>query len=400
MNRLIKTAADYESALVRIDQLMGAEPGSKEGDMLDLLVTLVELYENQHYPIGMSDPIDAIKFVMEQNDLTPKDLVPYIGSRGKVSEILAGKRKLSLSMMRALNKHLGIPADILLSEPETSFPDQPQGIDWASFPLKEMAKRGWIEKARDLTSRAEEVMRGFIARVPDTSAVPLLRQGARGRLNSKNDRYALCAWCLRVLQLAQETELSVQYQPGTVNQEFLRRVARCSYFSKGPEMVKELLARHGIHLIVLLHLPKTYLDGAAMLLMGHTPVVGLTLRYDRVDNFWFSLLHELSHIGRHFDGEKEVFVDDHSLRKQESGNGQEEEADRWAEDALIPPEAWAQSLVSRESNESLVRALADEIEVAPAIIAGRIRFEQNNYRLLTRLVGQDKIRKHFVEFNV
>ena len=181
MDRLIKTEADYESALVRIDQLMGAEPGSQEGDMLDLLVTLVELYEDQHYPIGMSDPIDAIKFVMEQNNLTPKDLVPYIGSRGKVSEILAGKRKLSLSMMRALNKHLGIPADILLSEPETSFPEQHREIDWTSFPLKEMAKRGWIEKkTSDLTSRAEELMRGFIGRVPDITAVPSTTPRGKG----------------------------------------------------------------------------------------------------------------------------------------------------------------------------------------------------------------------------
>ena len=165
-------------------------------------------------------------------------------------------------------------------------------------------------------------------------------------------------------------------------------------------MARELLGKHGIHLIVTPHLPKTYLDGAAMLLRGNTPIVGLTLRYDRVDHFWFALLHELSHVGRHLDGEKEVFVDDHSLRKQESGNRQEEEADRWAEDALIPPEVWALSKVRREPTENQVRALADKIEVAPAVIAGRIRFEQNNYRLLTRLVGQGEIRKYFVEFNV
>ncbi|MBF0530612.1 MAG: transcriptional regulator, partial [Deltaproteobacteria bacterium] len=237
MDRLIKTEADYENALARIGQLMGAEPGSKDGDELELLITLVELYEEKHYPIGPSDPVDMIKFVMEQKGLTPKDLVPFIGSRGKVSEVLAGKRKLSLSMMRALNKHLGLPADILLAEPETDFPEQPQGIDWEAFPLREMAKRGWIEKGNDLATRAEEAVRGFIDRAGGMGVLRqalLLRQGIKGRMNLKTDNYALCAWCLRVLQLAKENKLPVHYKPGTVHQEFLLRVARLSYWSKGP----------------------------------------------------------------------------------------------------------------------------------------------------------------------
>ena len=335
---------------------------------------------------------------MDQNSLTPKDLIPYIGSRSRVSEILSGKRKLTLAMMRALHKHLGIPAEILLAEPDSEFPDQPRDIDWAAFPLKEMAKRGWIEQGRDLVSHAEEVMRGLLSMAGGMEKVPaqvLLRQGAQGRLNAKTDQYALCAWCLRVLQLAKQQGLPAEYNPGTITPDFLNRVARLSYYSQGPSMAKEFLANHGIHLIVLSHLPKTYLDGGVMLLECRTPVIGLTLRYDRVDNFWFALLHELSHIARHLDNEK-LFIDDHTLRRQEGEDGVEKEADEWAEEALIPQSQWEQSPARQSANESTVRAEANRLEVNPAIVAGRIRFEQNNYRLLTRLVGHGEIRKHFM----
>ncbi|MBF0530611.1 MAG: ImmA/IrrE family metallo-endopeptidase, partial [Deltaproteobacteria bacterium] len=155
---------------------------------------------------------------------------------------------------------------------------------------------------------------------------------------------------------------------------------------------------HGIHLVVVAHLPQTYLDGAAMFLADKTPVIGLTLRHDRVDNFWFALLHELAHLGRHLDDGNEVFIDDHNLRKREGENLMEKEADEWAEEALMPADKWDECLIRGAANEAMVVALAEKLEVNPAVIAGRIRFEQNNYRLLTRLVGQGEIRKHFPEF--
>ena len=105
----IKTEADY--ALERIEQLMESEPDTAESDELDVLTTLVEAYEEQHYPINLPDPIAAITFRMEQAGLSQRDLIPYIGSRSKVSEVLTRKRSLTLSMIRALHEHLNIPAD-------------------------------------------------------------------------------------------------------------------------------------------------------------------------------------------------------------------------------------------------------------------------------------------------
>jgi HTH-type transcriptional regulator/antitoxin HigA len=104
MQKVIKTELDYNSALARIDELMDAMPDTPEFDELELLSTLVEIYEDKNYPIDMPDPVNAIKFRMEQFGLNQQDLVPFIGNRSKVSEVLNGKRKLSLSMMRALNK--------------------------------------------------------------------------------------------------------------------------------------------------------------------------------------------------------------------------------------------------------------------------------------------------------
>ena len=112
--KVIRNEADYEAAMARIDELVEAKLGTPEGDELDLLATLVELYEKDVYPIGPPDPIEAIRFRMEQMGLKQKDLIPFIGSRSKVSEVLSGHRSLSVSMMRKLHEGLGIPAEVLL----------------------------------------------------------------------------------------------------------------------------------------------------------------------------------------------------------------------------------------------------------------------------------------------
>ena len=114
----LRTEADYETALARIDKLMDAEPGSREGRELDVLVDLVGLYESRHEPMGYPSPVAAIEFRMEQAGLRPRDLIPFIGSRAKVSDVLSGKRAITMPMARALHEHLGIPAGVLLRRPD------------------------------------------------------------------------------------------------------------------------------------------------------------------------------------------------------------------------------------------------------------------------------------------
>ena len=112
--RPIKTEADYEATLKEIEGLMAAEAASPEGDRLDVLVILVEAYEREHYPVDFPDPIEAIKFRMEQQGLTVEDLVPVIGRKNRVYEILARKRPLTLRMIEGLHETFSIPAESLL----------------------------------------------------------------------------------------------------------------------------------------------------------------------------------------------------------------------------------------------------------------------------------------------
>lgn len=121
----IKTDADYRASLAEIEALMNAEPDTPDGDRLDVVATLVEAYEARHFPIDAPDPIAAIKFRMEQMGLTRKDLEPMLGTRGRVSEVLSGRRRLSLSMIRRLNAELNIPAEVLIKEPRRAADTDP-----------------------------------------------------------------------------------------------------------------------------------------------------------------------------------------------------------------------------------------------------------------------------------
>ena len=110
----IRNDQDYEATLDRIERLMEAIPGTPEFDELDVLTTLVEAYEEKHYQIALPNPISAIKFRMEQLELKQMDLIPYFGSKSKVSEVLSGKRALSKQMIRALHEGLNIPLEVLI----------------------------------------------------------------------------------------------------------------------------------------------------------------------------------------------------------------------------------------------------------------------------------------------
>ena len=112
--RPIKTKVDYQAALDEIESLFDAEPGTPEGDRLEILTTLVEAYEDRHYSLPMPDPIAAIEYHMESRGLSRRDLEPYLGSRARVSEILNRRRPLSMEMIRRLHTGLGIPAEVLI----------------------------------------------------------------------------------------------------------------------------------------------------------------------------------------------------------------------------------------------------------------------------------------------
>lgn len=393
--RVIRNEADYAEALRRIDELMEADAETSEGEELDLWATLVELYEESQHPLEPPSAIEAIRFRMEQLGLRQADVAPLLGGRSRVSEILGGKRTLTLNMIRALNEHLGIPLESLIGRQQSGAAVDVAQLDIESLPVREMAKRGWFPwfqgSAREAADQSSELVARWLSGIQaGRLEAALARQHVRA--GSQSDDGALLAWKLRILWLAEREELAA-YRPGTVDADFARELVRLSVFDEGPRLAREFLRKSGIHLVVERHLPHTHLDGMATVNGNGAAVIGLTLRHDRIDNFWFTLCHELAHVSLHFDTEQvEEFVDDLDAA---SGEKLEEEADRWAEEVLIPAKIWENAAVRLSPRVPVVLAMASEIRIHPAIIAGRIRKEQSNYSILTSIVGNRKVRNLF-----
>lgn len=393
--KLIKTEADYDDALSRIDELFDAKPDTPEGDELDLLVTLVELYEKREFPIDLPDPIEAIRFRMEQQGLRAKDLIPFIGSASKVSEVLSGKRPLSIGMIRKLRDGLRIPAEVLLREPGAVLPSSEIMERIGSGPFREMLKRGWFEgfsgNWSDAKGQMEELLTRFVGARDLSSAIPSLQRQRIGEGETRNEAM-LIAWKLRVMNIAERESLPL-WKAGTVTPELLNEVAHLSYLESGPVLAREFLNKNGIHLVFEAHLPKTKLDGAAIKMPDGSPLIALTLRFDRLDWFWFTLFHELAHVALHLYADGcDAFFDELS----ETGKDDlEKEADDYASKTLIPEEFWNTASLSRNSPTEAFVDFAKRLRISPAIPAGRVRFETGDYSIFTALVGNGKLRRLF-----
>lgn len=402
--QIIKTEENYVNSLNYLSSLMDKNPasGTADADKLEVLAVLIEQYEKENFPIDIPDPVEAIRFRMDQQGLKNRDLVPCIGSISRVSEVLNHRRPLSLSMVRSLHAKLGIPAHVLLQEPEKIIPED-IGIEWTNFPLKDMFKNGYFPSflgtVKDLAEHAEDLVSGFLGSV-DEPALAAVRfrhaadDGTHKRSNRSMNQYALWAWCTRVTQKAKNNGMPKAYKSGIVTTEFMRKLARKSWSATGPQLAREYLNQHGIHLIIEPHLPKTYLDGASFILGDGHPVVAMSIRYDRIDNFWFVLMHELSHIAMHLDGKQDIFLDD---LDSTSDAKEENEADELAGEVLLPKNVFEFSDAFSQKDVNSVMELADELEIHPAIIVGRLQKETGNYRLLNRAIGrgQGEVRKQF-----
>jgi HTH-type transcriptional regulator/antitoxin HigA len=210
------------------------------------------------------------------------------------------------------------------------------------------------------------------------------------------DAYALKAWTARIIIEAKESKAPV-FKKGSVTAEFMRKVAQLSLLAEGPREARDFLFAHGIPLIIEPHMPRTYLDGAAILLIKDRPIIGMTLRHDRLDNFWFTLLHELAHVALHFDSDEGQFIDD--LDVEAKNDPKEREADELAGETLIPSTAWKKSPASHLRSPEAALHLAKHLEIHPAIVAGRMRHHWKAFRMLNHLVGHHEVRRQFREVN-
>jgi HTH-type transcriptional regulator/antitoxin HigA len=401
--KIVKSKEDYAQAMARLSALMSLDPvaGSDDDNELGLLALVIADFEHQTVPPVQVDPIQSILFRMDQMDLSRKDLIPYIGSISKVSEVLSRKRPLSLPMIRRLNRGLGIPADILIEDVETdnSIVNQDPDIDYSSFPLKEMLERGCFGDFKGNVQRMKDYAEDLVTKfkhdfLPKQMEPAFLRAPLHQRGDRQADEMALLAWRMCVVRKAREANLTRDYKAGSVTPEWLRELAKLSAFEEGPKLAREYLSRIGITLVIERHFKRTFLDGAAMLDNGR-PIVALTLRHDRIDNFWFALLHELAHVAKHLSDESPVFIDDLDRPNPEHV---ESEADEMAQEALIPKDRWETAKAKETLLSEDAVAFAYEIGVHPAIVAGRLRHETKNFRLLSHLIGKTgQVSQHFVK---
>lgn len=391
--KIIKNESDYQAAMARLSALMSTDvkPQSEEEHELELLTLVINDFERQTVPPVKADPIESILFRMDQMGLTRKDLIPYIGSISKVSEVLSRKRPLSLSMIRRLHQGLDIPADILIEDvgTDSSIVESEPSTDFARFPLKEMLERGCFGKFEGNTQRLKDYAEDLVAKLmrdlgPQEMGAALLRAPLHQRGDRQADEFAIQAWLMCVVRKARAAPPPKEYRADAITAEWMRELAKLSAFDQGPKLAKEYLARHGISLVIEKHFKRTFLDGAALLDSGR-PIVALTLRHDRIDNFWFALLHEVAHVALHLTARAPVFIDDLDRGNSEQA---EKQADEMAQEALIPKVAWDNADVRKTQTAEDAVAFADQIGVAPALVAGRLRHETGNYRLLNHLIGK------------
>jgi len=205
----------------------------------------------------------------------------------------------------------------------------------------------------------------------------------------------LAAWAACVIKKAKKVKTPKKYRHGVIDLSFMQKLATLSVEEKGPLLAQERLREHGIIVLIEPHFPKTHLDGAAILADRDNPVIGLTLRYDRLDNFWFTLMHELAHIVRHYNQDTDLFYDELESVKGHAIGDQEKEADALASEALVPSSKWEISPARLVPSSIAADSLAKEIGVHVAIVAGKIRYEHGKWGYLNSIIGQAQIRKYF-----
>jgi len=186
-----------------------------------------------------------------------------------------------------------------------------------------------------------------------------------------------------------------KYKHNIINLKFLQDLVKLSVKENSPILAQECLKKHGIILVVEPHFLKTRLDGATILINKDNPVIGLTLRYDRLDNFWFTLLHELAHIAKHYDSGISLFYDEIEGLRTIDLDEKEKEADKLAEEAILPKAKWEISPARLIPSAMAANSLANELGVHPALIAGQIRYKGNKYIYLNKIVNVANVRKYF-----
>ncbi len=272
--------------------------------------------------------------------------------------------------------------------------------NWNLFPIKEMLQRGWFGDFDGTLKQAQKAAKDLVSEFFDLAG---MQNSLRNVLHKKNPRsgskinqYALLAWQARVVQRAFFSPLKTIFRMEKIDNNWIKNLVSLSAELDGPLRAKQYLEDAGIHLIIEPHLDGTHLDGAAIKGADNAPIVAITLRYDRADNFWFILLHELGHIIKHLYCEnctQNEFVDEDL--DQSHDDPMETEANEFAQETLISSTNWEISPVRFIANKETIIQQAENWGISPAIIAGRVLREAENYKAfpeLVKFVSEHKVR--------
>uniref|UniRef100_E6VD54 Helix-turn-helix domain protein n=1 Tax=Rhodopseudomonas palustris (strain DX-1) TaxID=652103 RepID=E6VD54_RHOPX len=260
--------------------------------------------------------------------------------------------------------------------------------------VREVRNRGWLDSYDPSSSQpSPDVFRRYLSEADNLVRSPIFHRQTASP-NRLGDQAAVSLWHARVLHQSQlKTRGAGKFN--IAEMRWIPELVSLSVHDDGPKRALELLRDRGIVAVIEPHLPRTNLDGAAMLLSDSTPVVALTLRYDRLDYFWFTLLHELGHVFLHFNnGLSEGFLDD---LDETEGDKRETEANNFARSALISDEAWNSSPARFSKAIEPIRMFASSQKIHVAIVAGRIRKERKNYSLFSKYVGQGQVRSQLLK---
>jgi HTH-type transcriptional regulator/antitoxin HigA len=372
---------EIRDQLVQYDLLKSGEfPFTKTHSLERLPSILVQA----RIASGMSQTELGAKLGMKPQQVQRYEATNYMGaSLGRLIEVA---RVLGVKASGAIEDAKGTGSAVFVW-------NEADDIAWSQLPYTEMIKRKWFEVPKGENS-LEAVKSYFLRAAGPQFATALHRKKTRS--GSVPNEYSLLAWQARVLECARAQIEEGQIAQFVLNHSWLPELRALTRRDDGPKRAVGMLASHGIPLVVVEHLPESYLDGAAML-ADSGPVVALTLRYDRLDNFWFVLFHELGHVFLHlFDGHRFDFFDEAEAGVSDSV---EDEADRFALDSLIPDDTWDQCLSRFALSEEAVQIDAGNLGIHPSVVAGRIRKERRDYTILTELVGQGQVRRQFTEPN-
>ncbi len=372
---------DLERSLEHFDALRSGRAGDLEADTFDDVgVKLIEA----RIASGLTQKDLAVKLGLKEQQIQRYEQGNYrSASLARISEVVSALDfSVTFKLMQPNHRSAGDRGDEFRTLN-------------IKLPHREMRKRGWLnEITKPSQTNMEtdvELAALYVQRAHGPNASYALHK--RTRLGDQYDEGALLAWKARILRLARDA-IPAAAAGNIADSTFLNELVSLSRLEDGPVRAVNLLREAGVIVVVERHLPRTHLDGAAMLLDRKHPVIGLTLRHDRLDNFWFVLMHEIGHIVRHrHEGLEQGFFDDDTARLVESV---EQEADDFARNALIPDELWRSSFVQFANSSEKIRVFAGRAGVHPAIVAGRIRRERSDYSVFTEVIGRNKLRNLFV----